>query len=252
MRLSPWIIAAASLCAIGTSPAVFAQQGEDIETFVCESRNNGHSECEYRSSGKVTVHVNRQLSKTRCVFNENWGTWDGGVWVDYGCRAEFVVRRPPSSPAYRPVGGQHQTITCESQNNRPAQCQVPGIDASSVHLERKLSSAACVQGRTWGVSEGENSPPGIWVSNGCRATFSYRTGGGSFNAYGGTPYDYEFECESLRGAWKHCEVPQVHMARIEIIAGNDACREYKAYGVDDTGIWVRNNCQAAFRVRYRH
>lgn len=229
-----------------------AQQGEAVETFTCESQNNSHNECRYRSGGTVTVHVNRQLSRTRCVFNENWGTFNGGVWVDYGCRAEFVVRRPPAAPTYRPVGGQHQTITCESQNNRPAQCQVPGIDASSVHLERKLSSSACVQGRTWGVSEGENSPPGIWVSNGCRATFSYRTGGGSHTPYGGTPYDYEFECESYNGAWRHCEVQQVHMARIELIAGNDACREYKAFGVDDTGIWVRNNCQAAFRVRYRH
>lgn len=229
-----------------------AQQGEAVETFTCESMDNSHKECRYRSGGTVTVHVNRQLSHTRCVFNQNWGTFDGGVWVDGGCRAEFVVRRPPSNPAYRPVGGQHQTITCESRDNRTAQCEVRGIDPRSVHLERKLSSSACIEGRTWGVSDGEASPPGIWVTNGCRATFSYRTGGGSFNAYGGTPYDYEMECESLNGRWNHCEVQQVHMARIEVINGNDACREYKAFGVDDTGIWVRNNCQAAFRIRYRH
>ena len=229
-----------------------AQQGEAVETFTCESQNNSHNECRYRSGGTVTVHVNRQLSHTRCVFNENWGTYDGGVWVDDGCRAEFVVRRPPSNPAYRPVGGQHQTITCESMNNRPAQCEVRGIDPRSVHLERKLSSSACIEGRTWGVSDGEASPPGIWVTNGCRATFSYRTGGGSFNAYGGTPYDYEMTCESLNGRWNHCEVQQVHMARIEVIRGNDACREYKAIGVDDTGVWVRNNCRAEVRIRYRH
>ncbi len=254
MRLSHWIIAAASLCAVGTSPAVFAQQGQDIETFVCESRDNRHAECEYRSRGEVTVHVNRQLSKTRCVFNENWGTWDGGVWVDYGCRAEFVVRRPPQERPYRPVGGTLETITCESRNNQRQDCRVNDIDVSSVHVERQLSHSSCDRGYTWGVSDGENSPPGIWVDRGCRATFAYTTrgGGGGYQPYGGTPHDFEMPCESLRGEWVHCDVQQAHLARIDIIAGNDECNAYKAWGVDDTGIWVRNQCQGAFRVRYRH
>lgn len=59
-------------------------------------------------------------------------------------------------------------------------------------------------------------------------------------------------CESLNGRWNHCHVDQVHLARVELIAGNGACNVYKAWGVDDTGIWVRDNCQGAFRIRYRH
>ena len=230
-----------------------AQQGEAVETLVCESVNNGHNECEYRASGDVTVHVNRQMSKARCVFNESWGTFDGGVWVDHGCRAEFVVRRPPGSrESYRPVGGSMSTVTCQSMNNAHQDCRVENIVPSSVHVERQLSGAPCTRGTSWGVSEGEASPPGIWVERGCRATFSYSTRGSSYSPYGGTPHDFELPCESLRGAWNHCEVHQVHMARVELINGNQECNAYKAWGVDDTGIWVRNNCQAAFRVSYRH
>jgi hypothetical protein len=123
----------------------------------------------------------------------------------------------------------------------------------SVHLERKHNSSPCDRGRSWGVSEGENAPPGIWVDRGCRASFTYALrGGSSYTPYGGTPHDFEIPCESLRGVWNHCEVPQIHVARVEIIAGNDACNAYKAWGTDDTGIWVRDNCQGAFRIKYRH
>ncbi len=247
-------VALACVLAVLLAPATArAQEGEAIESFTCESQGNTHNECRYRASGQVTVHVNRQLSDTRCVFNQNWGTFDGGVWVDYGCRAEFVVRRPPGSQdAYRPVGGGLETVRCESVNNAYQQCRVPDIDISSVTLERQLSGAGCSRGYSWGVSDGENSPPGIWVDKGCRADFSYATANRQYRSYAGTPHDFELPCESLRGAWNHCNVHQVHLARVELIAGNDECRAYKAWGVDDTGIWVRDNCQGAFRISYRH
>ena len=232
--------------------AAMAQQGEAVETFTCESRNNSHHECQYRSRGEVTVHVNRQLSKSRCVLNDSWGTFDGGVWVDYGCRAEFVVRRPPDNRPYRPVGGTMQTLTCESRNNSYAHCPAEGIDPSSVHVERQLSRNGCNQGSSWGVSEGESSPPGIWVDRGCRATFAYRTrGGAAFLPYGGTPHDFSLDCISEMSEWRHCEVPQVYLARVEIVSSNPQCDGYKAWGTDDTGIWVRSNCMATIRVRYR-
>jgi hypothetical protein len=239
---------------MGFAAGATAQQGEAIEYFECASANNGHNECRYNSTGVVTVHVNRQMSKSPCTFNESWGTWDGGVWVDYGCRAEFVVRRPPQTANYnpRPIGGTLKTINCESRGNSYQVCPLDGFDFRSVTIERQLSSTACNRGTTWGVSSGENGPPGIWVDRGCRATFAYKPLGDSHNPYGGTPHDFELPCESLRGEWNHCEVPSAHLARVDLIAGNSECNAYKAWGVDDTGVWVRSNCQGAFRVRYRH
>ena len=94
-------------CVVPSS--AFAQEGQAIETFKCESMNNNRNECNYSSSGVVTVHVNRQLSHASCDFDTSWGTFDGGVWVDRGCRAEFVVRRPPGN------SNQHQS----SDSNGP-------------------------------------------------------------------------------------------------------------------------------------
>ena len=255
MRRSIWCVGAVVLVAAlaGTSTAM-AQQGTDIETFTCESRNNGHHECRYNSSGTVTVHVNRQMSKSPCRFNESWGTFDGGVWVDYGCRAEFVVRRPPNSNDYqhRPVGGTFKTVTCESKNNSYHMCQVSNVDPHSVTIERKHSSSPCNRGSSWGVSEGESAPPGIWVDRGCRATFAYNTRVSSYKPYGGTPHDYDVGCVSEMSEWRHCEVPQIHLARLELIDSNSQCDGYKAWGTDETGIWVRSNCMGTWRVKYRH
>ena len=255
MRGSSWCAGAVILfAALAVTGTAGAQQGTDIEYFTCESKNNAHNECRYNSGGIVTVHVNRQMSSSPCTFNQSWGTFDGGVWVDYGCRAEFVVRRPPQTDSYnpRPVGGTLKTINCESKNNAHNVCRLDGFDFRSVHIERQLSSSPCIKGTSWGVSAGENSPPGIWVDRGCRATFAYKPIESPFDPYAGTPHDFELECESLRGEWNHCEVPSIHLARVELIAGNSQCEAYKAWGTDDTGIWVRSTCQGAFRVKYRH
>ncbi len=251
-RSSVFVFAIVMMASLWAAGPVSAQEGEAIETFTCESLNNGHNECRYRSTGVVTVHVNRQLSRSRCVYNESWGAFDGGVWVDYGCRAEFVVRRPPGSFSPRPVGGGLQTVTCESRNNDYTTCRLSGFNFESVHIERKLSSAPCTRGVSWGVSSGENSPPGIWVDRGCRAVFAYSKPGDAYRPYGGTAHDYELDCVSEMSEWRHCEVPQVYLAQVDIIRGNDACNAYKAWGTDDTGIWVRGNCMGTFRVRYRH
>jgi hypothetical protein len=91
MRWSGLMIVAA-VAVVGLVPAetASAQQGEVMETFTCESLNGKHHEFSCRSSGLVTVHVRKQMSRSRCVFNESWGTYDGGVWVDNGCRASFT------------------------------------------------------------------------------------------------------------------------------------------------------------------
>ena len=39
-----------------------------------------------------SVAISRQLSDTRCQQGYNWGWNADTVWVDRGCRAEFVAR----------------------------------------------------------------------------------------------------------------------------------------------------------------
>lgn len=56
----------------------------------CESTGMERQRCDM--AVKSGVELFRQVSKTRCIRDRNWG-WDSdGIWVDQGCRAEFSVR----------------------------------------------------------------------------------------------------------------------------------------------------------------
>ena len=65
--------------------------GGPRNTFECESVNNRFTYC---NNGRVRgqVEVYRQLSRNACNYGQSWGNDNGRVWVDKGCRAEFMVR----------------------------------------------------------------------------------------------------------------------------------------------------------------
>jgi len=57
------------------------------------------------------------------------------------------------------------SFKCESKNERRAECAAPS--GGQIRLERQISKASCIEGRTWG-----RSGNGVYVSDGCRAIFS--------------------------------------------------------------------------------
>lgn len=56
----------------------------------CESP--GHKERYCRIDTRRGVELYRQLSEARCRYGSTWGYDKKGIWVDRGCRAEFVIR----------------------------------------------------------------------------------------------------------------------------------------------------------------
>ncbi|MDO5609690.1 MAG: DUF3011 domain-containing protein [Pseudomonadota bacterium] len=57
--------------------------------MVCESRSGARRECQAADAKRVDLV--RQLSNAACSKGESWD-WDGQrIWVDRGCRAEFIV-----------------------------------------------------------------------------------------------------------------------------------------------------------------
>ena len=60
------------------------------DRVTCESNGGQRAECRVRSTAQVQLV--RQLSKAECVRNSTWGTGNGVIWVDKGCRGEFEVR----------------------------------------------------------------------------------------------------------------------------------------------------------------
>ena len=142
---------------VGGSSVAAAAFGRSV---ICESHNNGRNRCPVDTS--YGVQLARQISDSGCVRGSDWGFDENGIWVDNGCRAEFVLGgdqrftiRPPSTG---------MRVVCESQNQAMNRC--PADTYYGVALARQISDSMCVRGQTWGYDAN-----GIWVTGGCRAEF---------------------------------------------------------------------------------
>src|SRR5881394_479586 len=116
-------------------------------TVRCESSDGRYVEC--RTGMLDTVTLSRTLSDTTCVQGQTWGFRDNAIWVDRGCRADFLV-----SPSYAGAAVTTTTndmlVVCESINNTRHQCHTKVL--GGVTLVRTLSDNECIRGRSWGIN----------------------------------------------------------------------------------------------------
>jgi hypothetical protein len=178
------VILVAVLAAAITGPAS-AQRGDDRDdrdgnnhlrrnrtiTVVCESRDGRRHRCAADTLGQITL--GRQFTRAaRCVEGRTWGYDSDAIWVDRGCRAEFLIA--DNAGTYRDRGPSQamRTVVCESNSGQRSYC--PADARFGVQLTRQLSRDNCVLNRDWGTDRN-----GIWVSNGCRAEFALMTRGGT-------------------------------------------------------------------------
>jgi hypothetical protein len=135
----------------------------------CESIDGRSRSCPVNGRGEVRLV--RQFSKAPCSEGYSWGRDRNAIWVSRGCRAEFEVY----GRGYGGNGGgwydggydngsYGRIFRCESEKGRTRTCGVDG--RGRVQLVRQLSSAACIEGRTWG-----QDARGVWVTDGCRGEF---------------------------------------------------------------------------------
>ena len=205
-------------------------------SVLCESTNNRLREC--RTGFRGGARLSQNISQTRCIEGQNWGSGDGVVWVSRGCRARFVEDSQ---------GGGGNTIRCESKDNRQRTCTTPWSARS--RLSRQLSSTTCIEGRNWGSQRGS-----VWVSGGCRAEFSAGSGGGSgggwWNPGQGGGNNYTVTCSSAKGRRSTC--PWNDRYGYPVIVqqlSSDSCREGYSWGYQGNQIWVDRGCRARFGVR---
>lgn len=123
----------------------------------------------------------RQESNSPCTRGQTWGTDRGGLWVDRGCRGQFVEvsrgggRYPPPPPPPPPGGGwqpgpdwnREIRFQCESNDHAYHFCQVDVGGHGNVVLVRQLSGSPCQEGYSWGWNRA-----GVWISKGCRGLFA--------------------------------------------------------------------------------
>jgi hypothetical protein len=59
----------------------------------CESSGGNYKFCPVNLNRGDAVRIVRQLSSANCRQGDSWGWRPDGVWVNRGCRADFVVDR---------------------------------------------------------------------------------------------------------------------------------------------------------------
>jgi hypothetical protein len=142
-------------------------QGGYGQTITCSSNDGKRNFCNADTRGGV--RLTRQISGSACIQGQTWGYDNRSIWVDRGCRAEFVTGNGGGGGGggggY--PGRQPQIITCSSDNGKRNFCNTNG--GRDVRLTRQISGSACVQGQTWDYDNRS-----IWVDRGCRAEFSVR------------------------------------------------------------------------------
>jgi hypothetical protein len=154
--------------------------------ITCASDDLRRHYCRIDTQGRVRL-VN-QRSGSACTQGQTWGYDNSGIWVDRGCRADFVVGRggyppppgngyyppppgngyypppPPPGNGYYPPPPPGGTITCSSNDGGRKFCDA--YTARGVRLVNQRSGSPCIQGQSWGFNS-----RGIWVDRGCRADF---------------------------------------------------------------------------------
>ena len=202
--------------------------GQGGASVLCESQNNRYRECRTNFRGNAVLVEN--VSRTRCVEGQNWGSRDGMVWVDSGCKGRFA----------QGSNSGNKTVRCESQNGRPRTCET-GFRNNAV-LSRQLSSTRCVEGQNWGQGRGS-----VWVNGGCRAEFTEGRGGWNPGPGNG---NYSVTCNSANGrrstcAWDSRQGRPMLIQQLSLIP----CREGFTWGYSGNQIWTDHGCRARFGTR---
>jgi hypothetical protein len=162
-----------------TAPATAqAQAGRAIR---CESTDGHFNRCAVPWND---AELARQESKGACIRGQSWGVDRQGLWVDRGCRGQFVEARrgwndrddrggyrgdrDDDRGGWRPGPGWDRQIRlqCDSNKKRYQMCEVDVGRRGQVHLVNQMSDTRCTEGYSWGWNRA-----GVWVNHGCRAQF---------------------------------------------------------------------------------
>jgi len=151
-------------CRAEFAPGIGNGGAQNAVNVRCESSDGRFRTCGTGLSGHVQLQ--RQLSEARCIEGSTYGLRNGSVWVDRGCRGDFVVHRGGMN---RPPMNDDYSVTCSSNGGRYTTC---AWDArrGQPRLITQLSTDACRAGYSWGYT----ARTGLWVDHGCRARFGTR------------------------------------------------------------------------------
>ena len=210
------------------------------QVISCSSDDGRRHYCPVDAPGRI--RLSQQRSESACQEGYSWGADDRNIWVDHGCRGDFVIEPYRERP---PV-----TISCSSDDGRRHYCQVD--TRGRVRLAQQHSESPCREGHSWGADN-----RGIWVDHGCRADFVIegrrwdRDHDRDHDSYRGDDQpapDQIISCSSDDERRHYCPVDTRGGVRLLKQNSETPCRQGESWDYDDRGIWVDHGCRADFQV----
>jgi predicted porin len=192
-----------------TQPAPTAGSSIQRSAIDCRAREGERHTCAADTSAGVVLIS--QAGAASCVLGRTWGFDAKGVWVADGCRGTFAFT------------DDRRTAACAAAPGAREVCAADTADGVAL----VSGSAACMLGRTWGYDQ-----TGIWVADGCQATFVLSTRRG-------------VSCASDGGA-QRCTADTSAGVVLARTTTGAACVLGQTWGYDATGIWVDKGCRADF------
>lgn len=142
-----------------------------------------------------------------------------------------------------------KSVSCSSNDGKRVECPAD-LDGYVVRDLDQASRTECVVGRNWGYND-----RGVWVDDGCRATFFFdkRRGGDHPRSWGNRDRDWDKEreqrvrCESRDGRRAECDADLrgYRIADVREMSKAD-CDIGRNFGYDDRGVWVDDGCRGEF------
>jgi len=148
-----------------------------------------------------------------------------------------MATAPAAAQSHAPGAGQNTTIRCESVDQRQRVCRTGWRDAV---LVRQLSRGQCVEGQSWGSSNGN-----VWVSNGCRAEFGPGRGAGWGGGNGNGGNSGTIRCDSNKNRQQVCNTGWRSAVLVRQVS-DTRCVEGQNWGSGNGNVWVSGGCRAEF------
>ncbi|HVH13930.1 MAG TPA: DUF3011 domain-containing protein [Longimicrobium sp.] len=115
------------------------------QTVKCQSRHHQQETCAADTRGGA--YIARQISRAACVFDESWGYNRMGIWVNRGCRAEFLVDIPPNAT---PISASDALRICRNT----VAARLAMTDPTIVRVDIYPVDSQAGRGVGWATSDG--------------------------------------------------------------------------------------------------
>ena len=194
-------------------------QGYAQYSLTCASEDGHRHYC--AADTRAGVSMLKQHSKSACTQGTTWGFDQNGVWVDRGCRADFLVNTPAS------VRTHNQDRDHDRDGDRDRDRDRDGDRDRDRDGDRDRDR--------------DHDRDGNHFRDGDRYRDDQRRGDETM----------QLTCSSNDGGRHYCESDIQGKATMTRQRSGSPCREGYSWGYDRQGLWVDHGCRADFQLTGR-